>query len=796
MTTLRWHKVWRDLWGNRLRTSLVVLSIAIGVFAIGMIVGTQRVLNEDLAASYAATNPADAVLQTDLFGPGLAESAQNVAGVDMAEARRFLRLRLKVGPDMWRTMRIYALADYGNVRLNSVTSRRGAWPPSEHGLLVEEGSLGLTNAAEGDTVTVRGANGDTREMPIEGVVKALNVPPAQLTREPYAYISMDALEWLGYAPKFNQLYVSVAGESPSKARIKDVASAVEDKVVRAGTAVDVIQFPNTPAQDTLQALLIILSVLGALSLFAGSFLVINTITDLLTQQTEHIGIMKAVGGQTRQIAQMYLITIATFSVLALIIAIPLAAVASYLVAGFIANLISFDLAGFRVVPQAVLIEVILGILVPVLAGLYPILSGTSVSVREALSEYGVGGKQFGVHFVDSVVSTLTAAIPFIGRPTRISIRNIFRHKARLVLTLCTMILGGTLFIAIISVHSSVVATLDDAISYFNYDVGIIFDRFYHVDQLRRVVDTVPGVARADNLVFYNARRVHPNGEEGDYFDLLATPPETTLIQPDLLQGRWLQPDDENALVVNTTLTSEDEPDVKIGDAITLKVRGKETMWRVVGLVRGTVMGSLAYARRDYVARLIGLPDHANQIQVVGQQRDPASQVELSRRLETQYERAGIHIVENDTTAETARGIESQFNTLVLFLLIMATLVAAVGGLGLAGMMSINVLERTREIGVMRAIGASRNTVLRLMLVEGLFVSLVSWLISVVLAYPVGKILSDVIGTTFIHSEFTYRFSLAGVVGWLIVILVIGVIASFWPARKAINLSVRTALAYE
>jgi putative ABC transport system permease protein len=149
-----------------------------------------------------------------------------------------------------------------------------------------------------------------------------------------------------------------------------------------------------------------------------------------------------------------------------------------------------------------------------------------------------------------------------------------------------------------------------------------------------------------------------------------------------------------------------------------------------------------------------------------------------------------------TRSRESGQIESQFNVLVVFLLIMAILLAVVGGIGLMGTMSLNVLERIREIGVMRAIGASDGAVLQVVIVEGLLIGLLSWALSILLAWPLSKALSDAVGNAILQAELTYTFSVGGTIIWLVAALLLSALASFWPARSASRVTVREVLAYE
>ena len=130
------------------------------------------------------------------------------------------------------------------------------------------------------------------------------------------------------------------------------------------------------------------------------------------------------------------------------------------------------------------------------------------------------------------------------------------------------------------------------------------------------------------------------------------------------------------------------------------------------------------------------------------------------------------------------------------MLSMAVLAAIVGSVGLASTMSINVVERTREIGVMRAVGATSGKILTIVVIEGVMVGVLSWLIAVPLSYPGARAFSDLIGNTIFELPLDFNFSLFGLVSWLIIIVVLSALASLWPAIRATQVSVRESLAYE
>ena len=289
--------------------------------------------------------------------------------------------------------------------------------------------------------------------------------------------------------------------------------------------------------------------------------------------------------------------------------------------------------------------------------------------------------------------------------------------------------------------------------------------------------------------------MRPDGTESDPVFMRAPQPDSALIRPRIAEGRWLLPNDENAVVINTMFL-KDEPDLKVGSSLKLKISGKETDWQIVGIASGTPPAPMLHVNYPYMARLMGAVDQAGVAIVVTTQRDPASQAAAAKALEEHLKSVGMEVNYRQTSSEERTQIIARFEVLIVFLLVMAVLLAVVGAIGLTGTMSLNVLERTREIGVMRAIGASDGSVFQIVVVEGLLIGLISWCFGALLAYPLGKLLSDAIGNITMKTAMDYAFSVNGMVGWLVIASVLAVIASLLPARNASRVSVRDVLAYE
>lgn len=800
MISARWHKVFNDLWGHKLRTGLIVLSIAVGLFAVGMIVSSRSILSTELDKSFAAINPSSGVVRTlELFDEDFVRSIRSMRDVEEVEARHVLSARIQADGGEKENISIFIVADYDDMRVNKIWPAGGAWPPPERAILIERAALPLLGAEIGDTVVVETPNGKERLLPIAGLAHDLAQLPAQMDGTAYGYVSFETLEWLGESYGFNELDI-VTTNHHDRDHVQRVINEIKNKAERIGYTIPLSMTAEPgqlPLGDVLDAILLVMGVLGLLSLFLSAFLIVNTIFALLAQQKRQIGIMKAIGASTRQIMGMYLAMVTFYGVIALIFAIPAGIVGSQALSRYMATLFNFDLVELDVPYQAIVLQVVVGILIPVLASIYPFVVELRVTAAQAMRTDQMGKGRFGAGWIDRLMSGAALWVAR-GVPIRswlLSLRNTFRSKGRLVLTLITLTLGGAIFISVFSVRDSLLTSLDDLLKAWNFDTMIIFSRSYRTEEIERRALEVPGVIQADTWVQMPVRRVRDDDSESGTIYLFAPHLDSPLIAPPVMvEGRWLLPEDDNAVVI-TAFMQKDEPDIQLGDEIMLNIGGRERVCRVVGVAMGSPI-SMAYANYEFVTRVTGNTGRADVALVDVAYEDRASIDAVTKELEAHYERVGLNVSGVGTLAREMEEAEAMFGILVYLMLVMAVLLAIVGGLGLMGTMSINVLERTREIGVLRAIGAPNRGVAQVFIGEGIAIGLISWLLGALFAFPLSQALSNAVGELMMGAPLTFSYSVGGLVIWLALILLLSALASFVPARNASRLTVREVLAYE
>jgi len=294
----------------------------------------------------------------------------------------------------------------------------------------------------------------------------------------------------------------------------------------------------------------------------------------------------------------------------------------------------------------------------------------------------------------------------------------------------------------------------------------------------------------------------PETEDDEGLTVFGVPLPTDLYGYQLRAGRWLDPTDTYAIVLNQQLA--EDAGVGVGDWVTIQHgTRKESTWLVVGLLFDPVITNSAHVPRDVLLREIGSVNKAQTVWIQTVWDDLESEITMAKDLRAYYKQKQVEVSPQagalgfggDSATETAQTIINQFNFIIVLLGIMAIIIGAVGSIALSGALSLSVMERRREIGVMRAIGASSGVIARLFIGEGLLLGWLSWLIALPLGLPAGWLMLRGLSAA-LGFDLVYKYTPAGALSWLGIITVLSIVASLLPARGGMRVSVRESLAYE
>jgi putative ABC transport system permease protein len=806
----RWRKILHDLLDNKGRTLLVVFSIAVGVFSIGVIAGAYQIISNDMSASFAANQPANIEMRMTNFDDAILASIQNHRHVADAEARRVFNMRVRVpGTEKWTTLDMVAFDSFEDNAINLLNPLEGKSAPAKREVLLEKDALRDLDVSVGGLLEFQLPDGSTKTLPVVGIVQDTAAGAGDFLASPFGYITTDTLQYLGQPKLYNRMLIRVAGNGDDLHYIREVGAELKDKIEKSGGFVIRLRFAEThrhPLASTVNAILGILLALGILIVFLSSSLISNTLSALLNQHLRHIGVMKLIGGQRRQVFEMYIALIMAFGVLALLIAVPFGGIGAYQLASFIASQLDFNLLGYRLLPLPFFIQIAVGLLVPLIAGLAPVVNGSRITVLRALSgeaaedEIQFKDGEMRLSWFDwaqvKVTRLLAARGIHIPRPFIISLRNTFRRKSRLALTLFTLTMGGAIFISVFNVRVTLHDYIGQIGKYFRADVSLDFDQPYRLQEVERVVRSVDGIVAVEGWQFAGGELLDEQGRVIQNITLLAPPAESRLVQPILVQGRWIRPDDVRKMAVSEGVRKS-FPGLQAGDYVTMRIDGRDEIWQVIGLFKFVDQeGLIGYAPFEYISVMNKQANRSFSYRVVTERHDRAYQDAKAEELDKFLRDKGFKVrVAQAGSASLDVAVES-LDILVTFLLIMAILTAIVGSMGLTGTMGMNVLERTREIGITRAIGADDRAVMRTVIAEGVVIGLISFALAIILSIPFTYGLSYIVSLAVFQTPIAVVFTYMGYAIWLGLVLILSAVASVLPARNAARLTIREVLAYE
>lgn len=738
----------------------------------------------------------------DFAAAGQIKTIADVANIDML-TQFTVRFRSSKNRE-WQTGTALFRPDYKQQKYDLMTLSLGTWPNHKK-LAVERLSAKFTGLKPGDSVEFETDTGN-QAFSVVGVIRHPFVKPPPFGGQVHFFIAPESAAVFGIkANTFRQLLVQVK-QPYSDEKARSVAAEIRAKLLSLGIGVNATLLQNPEkhwGRPFFSGINLVLKVMAWASLGLSSVLILNTIAALITQQTDQIGIMKSIGARRSAIAGIYLKIVLILAFIAIAIAAPLSLLAAFFSSRWLLDLFNIEMSGFEYSSRSLWLMLGGGLFAPSLAALWPVSRGASMPVRQAIASYGLGADFSSNRFDSWLDARVFSTLPTVYAVT---LSTLFRRKARLLWTQSVLVIAGVLFIVIISLIESVNLTLDNELARSRYAVRLGFSVDQPVSLVQELAVTIP---RTTGVEFWNrlpvelkknSKLLHQSGSLGA--QLVALPIATAMYKPLITDGRWFESKDNGQKVLVLNAETAELNGIQVGDSLNVNLlQTLNSEWRVIGLYRWFV-GS-GYAVEPVYAPL-------NAVQALTQQKNNASITLLSASvnsleeekhyadaLKAKFQGQHIKLDFYTTTAklEQRQFARNQFRPITSMLLGLAALIAAVGAIGLSGTLAIGVLQRSREIGVFRAIGASSGTVFKLFLLEGFFHGLIAWVISVPVSYVFAEPLSRKMGEIMLGIQLDFTFSLIAVWIWLGLVSILVLLASYFPARHATRIAVRSSLSY-
>lgn len=502
--------------------------------------------------------------------------------------------------------------------------------------------------------------------------------------------------------------------------------------------------------------------------------------------------MKAIGASSGQIRGIYYRGISLLALFGLLLSVPAALYVSKLYVDMISPSINIDIKSYSVPVWVLLVQMAVGLGIPLLAAAIPIIRASRMTIRQTLIEYGGEEHDYGTSWAERKLTNFK----FLSYPVRLGIRNTFRRKGRFMLTTSVAALAVAMLIATFNVVGTLDKVVVDERTSKNWDLEVRFEETYPSVAIDKLLKSIAGITDTELFVQADAfilGEVHAGSAEnpGLPVQLNVLQPNSTMVALPILEGRWLSEGEREIVVSHRIL--EHRSELRLGSLVDLEINGEVLQFRLVGVAR--VIGPLGV----YVTNtpfpsetILG----ANGVFVVAEESNKSAADALKDAIRLAAENANISLHSNATAWEAVSVVEDHFDIILFLLALLTLIVVLIAANGIILTMTTSILERTREIGVLKAIGGSNYQLVKMLLSESGIIALLSWAMGCVITLPISFLVTYWLGMLLIEAPFPLALDYLVFAYSLPFIVTVAIIATLIPAVSIMRLSVRKALIYE
>ena len=792
MISAQLRKSISDLTRRRARTSFAVATLALAVASIAFF-AVPTLIDDTMQQEARANRLADlsvSIRPLPLTADQLAELAA-VPNVAAVEPRSSVNARVLVGERRAQAL-VIGVRDFARQRVDVVRVESGTTPrPGEVLADVQDANVGVYDGDTGDTLTVVGDRGAAERARLAVAGRGRNLGGGEIVQDEdliVLYATTSTVEELSGEPGYSRLAFELRDKSPAA-----VASTVE-ALRRHLAAVpgftgfddlpDVRAPGDWPGKTETEQFAEILSVITALALLSALVLISNTMTTLVAEQTGEIGIMRAIGARRRQIAAVYVKTALLIGALGAVVGVVLGIVMSSLLAQYFGSQFWAVDVGFGVDPTVLVVSLVVGVLVPPLAALPAIRRAVRIDLREALEATGsaVGGLDAG--------DRALRRIAFLPRTMQIGLRGVGRRRRRSIATALIVALAVGNLLAFLGLSAAATQSTRTAWDSHLEDIRLwttgreLFDA-----GAERTIRSTPGVAEAQPAL---VNGVELAGEEAFVWGM----PREPLLDYRLTEGRWFTAGEEQARERVGILERNiaDRVGVDVGERITLATADGRASFRVVGIAENQQEdGTVLYVPLTTLRSVLREPAAVDTYWIRTTSPDEALVDRTATLLEDRLAALGYE-TGGEVTYVLARDQIAENRSITTTIAILGFLIVAMSMVGLANAITMSVIERTREVGILRCIGARARDIRRIFTTEGLVVALAGWLLGIPVGYALNRLLVWMIWEV-VDVRVPVVFPPWNILLALVGTVVLALLVIFLPLRRAVRFRPGDALRY-
>jgi putative ABC transport system permease protein len=525
------------------------------------------------------------------------------------------------------------------------------------------------------------------------------------------------------------------------------------------------------------------SIVTLLALLSALVLIANTMTSLIAEQSAEIATMRAIGGRRRQVAAIYLRTAAILGGLGAALGVVLGVALGNALVSFLANSFYGINARFGIDVPIVVAATMLGVLGTMAAAAPAIRRGLRRPIAEGLQSTGVQATVGGA--LDRALRRLRG----LPRSAQIGLRGVGRRKRRSLATAAIVAVAVGNLLAVMALADGTLSLTrkewDDRT--WQVQVGTNLRRPFDAHAAQLITST-PGVAAAEPEINSD---IDVGGEA-----YLYGVRQRTAFHYRIKSGRWYSPAEERAGARVAVLESNlaRARGLHVGDPVRLTTATGPAALRVIGIADNQQEdGLVAFVPLTTAQRMLAAQGGVNHYWVTTTSSDHSAIDRTTTRLEDRLTAAG-YSVDTEITYVGKRDNVAANRTIIMTLAVLGFLVVAISMVGLVNAITMNVIERTREIGILRSIGARARDVRRVFGTEGVALAIAGWAAGIAIGWGLDRVLvwlvREVVGV-----RIPATFPAGNVVIALAATVVLAVAAMVLPLRRAARLRPGDALRY-
>ncbi|MFZ4547493.1 MAG: ABC transporter permease [Bacteroidales bacterium] len=787
---MKLKKTFSDLLISPKRTLLVVFALVLGIWGVGTVFVSNFIMTNDLNANYQSTIPTQLIMHSDQFEKLDLKEFNNRPEVETAELRDFSLQRIEISPNEWIPLWLYGVDNFEDMKMARIFPETGKKIPDAGTMLMERDCKHVTSIDTGDSPRVRICSKMT-EIKVSGICFDPAQAPATQDAFIYAYTDKKSYSQITGLPSNRRMIVRLNNVHSAEdvKRVSDVL--VKDLNAQGITvsSVEILKFNEHPHQWQLNTLLFLIGTIGLLAFIMGAVLVSQLMRSVMASQVRQIGILKAIGGSQFQIFQIYIAMLLIMGLIAGLIAVPLSVISGNAFSEFVAYKLNFNILTTTIPLSVYAILIAASLLLPVVLSFGILLKGTAISIKEALSDYGISQNTSGGEYKS------TKKLP-VSNTFMLAARNSVRNSKRLAVTILAMALGVAIFSTGFNVRQSLYNLLSNVKNEMRYDVQVVLSKQVSREEALRPFKSLENVKL---IQLWNGGRgeiqsklLSTNKGAG----IVAVPTNTELLKMKFIKGSWIASSANLEIVMNQQAWDIYKQPA-IGSEVMLTIENKNIKTRLVGVTEQFEKAKVYMDIDKYDA--IFNPNHlSNSIMFVAKTNDYESVIDLKKNIEQAITPTDFKVLYVMSQAERVKIIYDHLNIILMTIVFLSFLVLVVSAIGMASATGINIMERTREIGVMRAIGATPKKIYSLFVMEGTITSVLSIALGLIFSLPLSKLAAIFFGNLMLgkEAELQFAFSPLGFGITVVVTILFGWLASRIPAKSAIKVPTHKALSYE